>query len=232
MLIHALATDYDGTLATLGVVADATLEALRRLKASDRKLIMVTGRRLPDLMGVCPHLDLFDAVVAENGALLYWPELREERLLGDPPPAAFLAALRARHVTPLAVGRSIIATLESEAPAVLEAIHECGIEWQIIYNKESVMCLSPGVNKASGLMAALQVLAIPPTEVAAIGDAENDQSLLAACGLSVAVANALPTLKADADLVAVGAEGAGVTWLIDRLLNDPASLTTERRRTA
>src|SRR3954462_8638281 len=42
----ALATDYDGTLATNGRVADSTLEALQKLRDSGRRLIMVTGREL------------------------------------------------------------------------------------------------------------------------------------------------------------------------------------------
>jgi hydroxymethylpyrimidine pyrophosphatase-like HAD family hydrolase len=38
------------------------------------------------------------------------------------------------------------------------------------------------------------------------------------CGLAVAVANALPTVKEIADLVTEGARGAGVSELIDRWL--------------
>jgi hydroxymethylpyrimidine pyrophosphatase-like HAD family hydrolase len=44
MYFIALATDYDGTIAEDGVVADATLEALHELKHSGRKLLLVTGR--------------------------------------------------------------------------------------------------------------------------------------------------------------------------------------------
>src|SRR5687768_12948895 len=106
----ALATDYDGTLATHGTVEDAALEALERLRASGRRLLMVTGRELEDLGGVFPHLDLFDLVVAENGALLYWPATNEERVLAERPPEAFIARLLERGV-PLSVGRAIVATV-------------------------------------------------------------------------------------------------------------------------
>lgn len=93
---YALATDYDGTLASQGRVDDATLAALERLRASGRKLIMVTGRELNDLLHVFPQIDLFDHVVAENGALLYRPASREEKRLGEPPPEAFVDALQKR----------------------------------------------------------------------------------------------------------------------------------------
>ncbi|RUR74844.1 HAD family hydrolase [Chlorogloeopsis fritschii PCC 9212] len=65
----ALATDYDGTLATDGRVNDETLAALKRLQASGRKLILVTGRQLDDLQRAFPQFDCFDCIVAENFAL-------------------------------------------------------------------------------------------------------------------------------------------------------------------
>ncbi|WP_242040655.1 HAD-IIB family hydrolase [Coleofasciculus sp. FACHB-1120] len=90
----ALATDYDGTLASDGRVNEDTLEALERLSASGRKLILVTGRELDDLLHVFPQIDRFDRVVAENGALLYQPATREEKRLGDRPAEAFIKMLR------------------------------------------------------------------------------------------------------------------------------------------
>lgn len=93
---HALACDYDGTLATDGVLADSTAEALERVRELGRKLVLVTGRKLDDLERACPRLDLFDRVVAENGALLHRPESGEERMLAPPPPRGVrrLAAAR------------------------------------------------------------------------------------------------------------------------------------------
>ena len=78
------------------------------------------------------------------------------------------------------------------------------------FNKGSVMALPFGVNKASGLMAALAELGIPAHTVVGVGDAENDHAFLAACGCAVAVSNALPSLKAEADIVTVADHGAGV----------------------
>ncbi|HEY2710675.1 MAG TPA: HAD family hydrolase [Caulobacteraceae bacterium] len=221
MQLSALATDYDSTLASEGVVLPATLDALLRLKASGRKLLMVTGRELPDLRRVFDHIALFDAVVAENGALLYLPSRDETQPLAPPPPPAFIAELRRRRVEPLSIGRSIVATVTPHEEDVLEAIQALGLEWQMIFNKGSVMCLPPGVNKASGLAAALKALGLAAENVIGVGDAENDHAFLAACGVSAAVGNALASLKAAADVVTEGDEGAGVTWLIDRLLTAP-----------
>ena len=135
MYIICLATDYDGTLAHDGVVDQATLDALVRLKRSGRRLVLVTGRELPDLIAVFPQLDLFDRVVAENGALLYNPETKQERPLAPEPSPDLVAALRAQNVQPLSVGRTIIATWEPNETAVLDAIRDLGLELQIVFNK-------------------------------------------------------------------------------------------------
>jgi hypothetical protein len=228
--VRALATDYDGTLASHGVVADATLEALRRLKASGRKLLLVTGRELPDLERVFAHLAVFDMVVAENGALTWRPGAGEARQLAPSPPPAFVAALEAQGLQPLAVGRSIVATADEYAPLVEQTIRELGLNWRTILNKDSVMVLPAGVDKASGLAAALDELGLAAADVLGVGDAENDQVFLAACGVSAAVANALPDLKAAVDIVTPEPEGAGVAWLIDRLLADPDGFAALARR--
>ena len=49
MQYHALAADYDGTLATDGVVDEKTIEALRPTRESGRRLILVTGRIIEQL---------------------------------------------------------------------------------------------------------------------------------------------------------------------------------------
>src|SRR3954468_8380654 len=106
----ALACDYDGTLAHDGKVADETVAALERLLAAGRKLVLVTGRELDDLLRVFPRADLFEWVVAENGCVLYCPVTQEQLTLCDAPPMKFSEALAARGVDPLALGKVIIAT--------------------------------------------------------------------------------------------------------------------------
>ena len=220
MRFLALATDYDGTLAHDGYVDEPTVAALDQLRASGRRLILVTGRELPELNAVFPHLDKFDRVVAENGGLIFDPTTKAERVLAEPPPPPLLDQLRRRGVAPLSVGRAIIATWEPHEKDVLAAIHDLGLEMQVIFNKGSVMVLPSGVNKATGLRAALAELAIAPANVVAVGDAENDHALLDACGCGAAVANALPMLRARADIELTADHGAGVVELIDRLMGD------------
>lgn len=218
MRFLALATDYDGTLATDEQVDDPTLTALKRLRESGRKLVLVSGRHLEDLGRVFPPIDLFDRVVVENGALLYNPATGEAQPLGDRPPEQFIQALRAKNVHPLDVGRVIVSTWEPHGATVAQTIQELGLAWNISLNKGAVMVLPSGVDKAVGLRAALTQLGLSPQNTVAIGDAENDLAMLDLCACSVAVANALPSVKEKVDWVTQGSRGAGVVELIDRLL--------------
>src|SRR5262250_969939 len=224
-----LACDFDGTIATDGNVRDETLAALRRLRDSGRKIVLVTGREMEDLLKIFPAIEVFDRVVAENGGVLYRPTSREYRALGEPPSPAFVEALRARKVSPLAVGHCIVATWQPNEGAVLEVIRDLGLELQVIFNKGAVMVLPSGLNKATGLEAALLELGLSPHNCVGVGDAENDHAFIRLCECGVAVANALPLVRDRADWVTPSRNGDGCAELIDRLVaNDLADLELPR----
>jgi len=220
-----LACDFDGTVATDGTVRDETFAALQRLRESGRKLILVTGREIDDLLKVFPRIDIFDRVVAENGALLYRPANREHKTLGEAPSAEFVQALRAAGISPLSVGHCIVSTWQPHESKVLETIRDLGLELQVIFNKGAVMILPSGVNKATGLEAALLELGLSPHNCVGVGDAENDHALIRLSECGVAVGNALPLVQERADWVTPGRNGDGVVQLIDKLIeNDLADL--------
>lgn len=223
----ALATDYDGTLAHHGTVADNALEALEKVKASGRKLVLVTGRHLNDLQKVFPGLDIFDYAVVENGALLYRPSTKEEKVLCEPPPAEFLDLLK-QHGVPFETGRVIVSTWTPHHVAVLDAIRELGLDLQVVFNKGAVMVLPSGVNKATGLHDALEALQFSFHNSVALGDAENDHALLWAAECGVAVANAVPSLLVRADVRTQNRDGAGVIEIAEQLLRDDLAIYDER----
>lgn len=211
----ALATDYDGTLADNGRVEEETVAALRRLAATGRKLILVTGRQLPDLQQVFPQYTLFDCILAENGAVVFTPSTSELRTLAEPPSPRLVAALRQGGIEPLYTGQVVVATVEPNAIAARKIIDELGLDHRVILNKGSVMILPSAINKASGLRTALEELHIRLRDVVSVGDAENDEPLLEMAGFGVAVANALDSVKARADLVTDAPYGAGVVEVIN-----------------
>lgn len=216
MPYRVLATDYDGTLAADGCVAAHTVAALEELRAAECRLVLVTGRRLDDLAAAFPSAARFDVIIGENGATMWRPGAGE-RLLAEPPPPALPALLRERGV-PFVAGRVVVATWQPHEPAVRRAIADLGATVDVILNNESLMVLPRGVDKRSGLLAALARLGLELAETVAIGDAENDEVMLRSAGCGVAVANALPSVMAAADVVTVGARGAGVEEIARRLL--------------
>ena len=229
--VHVLACDYDGTIADGGRCSPEIVQALGRVRESGRKVLLVTGRMLADLRGVCADVDrMFDAVVAENGALLYFPETREARMLGDAPESALVEELRRRGV-PFDLGSSIIATTEGYAEPALAAIRETGVERTLVFNKGALMLLPGGVTKGTGLDAALTILALSPHNMVGVGDAENDHAFLAMSECAVAVADAIPALRERADYVTRSPGARGVLEFIDEhLAHDLVSLTPRLTR--
>ncbi len=214
----ALATDFDGTIATDGVVDEPTKQALLRLQQNGIQTLLVTGRELEEFRKLNLHLPMFDLVVAENGAVMFHPSTGKVTALSKLPPEAFMMELTRRGVKPLSVGASIVATVEPHEVTVLEVIKEMGLELHVIFNKGAVMILPSGVNKATGLVAALKTMKLKASDVVAVGDAENDHTFLDQAGFPAAVANAQAALKQKALYVAEHSAGAGVVELIDGIL--------------
>jgi hypothetical protein len=227
----ALATDFDGTMASDGRVEADTVNALMRLRASGRRLVMVTGRELPDLNAIFPHVDAFDVVIGENGGLMHIPSAGTTTCLAPPPPPALVHELRVRGV-PVSVGEVVVATWEAHLADVCAAVRHLGLEHEVdvISNKGAVMLLPAGANKGTGVARAAAALSVGLDAFVGIGDAQNDYSLLRACGVGVAVANAISSLQRQADIVTRGARGEGVVEIVDRLLSDDLAGVTPRPR--
>ncbi len=228
----ALAFDYDGTLAKNGHVAPPVVHAIEKVRAAGYKTLLVTGRQLTDLRLVFPRVELFDVIVAENGAELFYPAADLEEILGEPPSTEFLAEVQRLDVTPFSVGKVIFATWRPHEVAIADAILRLGLDYQIIFNKKAVMVLPNGMDKATGLDAALAHLSIPPGAVIGIGDAENDLPFLRKCGLAATVENALPVVKSQCQFVASRDHGAGVVELIHALLQGTLDDFTPRSTVA
>jgi hydroxymethylpyrimidine pyrophosphatase-like HAD family hydrolase len=215
---RALASDYDGTLADSGRVGEGTVSALRRLLASGRQLLLVTGRRLDDLLGVFPEAaSLAAAIVAENGAVLWQRQAQSVTPLASQPGPEFAAALR-RQGVPVSEGAVVVASVDPYGPVIADTIRSMGLELELARNKGAIMALPAGVDKGSGLGAALSRLGLAADQVVGVGDAENDESFLRLCGYAVAVGDALPAVRRQADLCLERPDGAGVSELINMML--------------
>lgn len=210
-LFKAVALDLDGTLAENDHLADTAVTAVRAGRV-DLKVILVTGRIQDDLQAVYPGLcSEFDAVVAENGAVLHTRS--DMRLLASPVDPAVRPALASRGIAARA-GRVLLAIAGDDAAAAIEVIADLGLDHQVVHNRGAAMILPAGVTKGTGLLAALDELGLSPHNTIAAGDAENDLALLHAAEVGAAVANAVPSLAAHADLQLRSRNGAGIAELL------------------
>ena len=190
---------------------------LRRAKENGLVIILATGRTLDSLSAEGLYAELCEAIVAENGAVVYFPRRdRVELPFGHLSPV-LLNRLEGLGV-PLGRGIAIVATRVPYDEAVLQVLREVGGGATIEFNRGAVMVLPPGATKGTGLHYALHELGYSPRNVVACGDAENDRSLLEMAELAVAVANATPNIQALADAVLPQTNGAGVRALIEDLL--------------
>lgn len=205
---HAVAIDYDGTLSDTDRPAADVLAALAETRAAGRCVILVTGRILSELRAVFPDVDRhFDLIVGENGGVLSSQGV--ERVLAVPVAKELDDTLAERHVQ-FRRGLVLLACEGHDERAVLAQVRRLGLECQLIRNRGALMVLPPGVSKGSGLLEALAELDISRHNTIAMGDAENDHSLLDVSELGVAPANAVDALKAHADITLDLPNGAGV----------------------
>lgn len=188
------------------------LDALRAARASGIKVIVVSGRGVSFLVDAVG--DVADAIVAENGCLVRGTDGLVQATSG----AAWELERALRGLKVETERGEVLASFDIAAePLVREALQRSGLRGQLIRNRDRVMLLPEGIDKAVGLLAALKLLGVEPEATVAFGDGENDIPMLRAVGRGIAVANAAPELRVIADEVAALPGGHGVVaWLAQR----------------
>lgn len=216
-----LASDYDGTLAEHGAVPPETLAAVMRFRDLGGDVVMVTGRRLDELSDVFPEVDkVADRIVAENGGVMRDPRGPDSQVLATVLPTDIAKVLVSCGVGPFELGEAIVSAAREDELAIRRAASALTAHWpcQVVPNKDRVMLLPAGVDKGTGLLAAVTSLGRTMEEVLAIGDGENDIPLLRDAGMGVAVADSVPGLLRHADVVTKADGPWGVLEAIERLL--------------
>jgi hydroxymethylpyrimidine pyrophosphatase-like HAD family hydrolase len=214
----ALATDLDGTLTLGGSGLGGDLAALLLgVKRGGTKLILATGRCTAEARKIVGG-DLFDAMVAENGAVLA-VDGSEQKVA---PPG--WASVRERLLPHLGGGcEEVILSAGIEKLALARRLLPSGARIEL--NKDRFMVLPRGVDKGRGLLKVLATLALPPERTACLGDGENDAPMFDVVGIRVALGNSVVGLKRRADFVTEGNDGTGAIEAIGRLFPERLSGT-------
>jgi hydroxymethylpyrimidine pyrophosphatase-like HAD family hydrolase len=202
MKFSVLALDYDGTIASDGLLDPEVRTAIAEVRSHGIAVVLVTGRILEELRQMAGALGFVDAVVAENGAVLAFSS-GNSRLIGHPAPPNFLEELRRRGIE-FKAGQCVVETDAGSSPQVLAVIRELELPLTLVFNRGRLMMLPQAISKGTGLREALTLLRLSPHNAIAIGDAENDHDLLAVCEFGVAVGWGSKALQASADHVLPG----------------------------
>jgi hydroxymethylpyrimidine pyrophosphatase-like HAD family hydrolase len=212
MKFGVLALDYDGTIARDGVLDPQVRSALAEVRTRGISVIIVTGRILSELEQVAGDLHFVDAVVAENGAVL-WFSNGHTRQIAYATSIQFLQELSRRGLE-FKAGQCVVELDAQAAPQVLGIIRELELPLVLLFNRGRLMVLPQGASKGGGLREALATLRLSAHNAIAIGDAENDHDLLAACEIGVAVQWGSQLLQKAADEVLPGEGPSAVAGYI------------------
>lgn len=220
MRFTVLVLDYDGTIAQDGALDPEVRKAIAEARGKGIAVLIATGRILDELRGSVGDLRFVDGIVAENGAVVAFPESGQTAVLAPLVPQALADEIRRRGI-PIAVGQSVVEAEASAASEILAVIRQLELPQVLIFNRSRLMVLPSGVNKAAGLREALRAMRLSPHNAVAIGDAENDHDLLEICELGVAVAWGSQALKSRADEVLEGSGPEAVAPFIRELAGQP-----------
>ncbi len=216
MRFRVLAVDYDGTIASDGIIDPSVRAGLEAARSKGVTVVLVTGRILRDLRRLMGDLSLFDAIVAENGAVVAFPGTGRSAALAAPPSPSFLKKLEQLGIE-IAFGESIVEADAHSANEILSVIRQLEMPLVILFNRGRLMVLPQAISKATGLRAALSQLRRSLHNAIAIGDGENDHELLAACEVGMAVGWGSDLLKSTADGVIKGQYPKSIADFLDEL---------------
>ena len=100
----------------------------------------------------------------------------------------------------------------------LLAAHPRAAEFDYIRSETTLFEILPhGVSKGGVLLKLAEVLGIDPARTVAVGDYDNDVSMIRAAGVGIAVSNACDKAKAVADLITVSNEEHAIARIISDL---------------
>jgi len=227
--LSLIALDYDGTIAHRDAVEPSVRDAIAAARTAGMTVLLVTGRILGDLQRVAGDLHFVDGVIAENGAVVHFPDSGYTSVLAPRMADAFVAELGRRGI-PFSSGHCLVDAAANDAPRLLDAIRALELPLVLVFNAGRVMVLPQGVSKATGLHTVLDTLRLSARNTLAIGDAENDHELLRLAEVGVAVQWGSAALRSAADVVLDGAGPPAVGTYLRELAERQLLPTPARAR--
>lgn len=245
-MYKALMLDLDDTTVVHGKDSLPTPRVAHAIARAKEKIhvCVATARTLADAKGVLTHLELSGPCVITNGTQIYDPVAKaivHEVTLPRVVVPKLLTICKQFKLEPFIhdgqtdhrysgeeIPKKVLSIYIAEvAPDKVDGIIDAlGIDPAIHVQKltawdKRYMSIDITSNKASklhGIQQVAKILNIDTKEIIGVGDGYNDFPLLLACGLKIAMGNAVPELKAIADFIAPTVEEDGVATVIEKFV--------------
>tara|TARA_B100000959_G_scaffold274955_1_gene327555 strand:- start:3833 stop:4558 length:726 start_codon:yes stop_codon:yes gene_type:complete len=221
--------DVDGTLLDFEGFHDDLVSLARRVDCEVMPVSLASGRTLPNVTPIRQSLGVSGFVVAENGGMIWDSDYGHEIV-------ALADGARAKEAA-----EWLATQIEGLDPRGIESNRWRETEWclketdshdrmrellaeskwsdlEVTTTGFAVHIAQPGLNKANGLMLALEQRGIDPARVIACGDAPNDVPMFELVGFSVAVSEAFPEVVEAANCVTENTGKSGAVELLEALV--------------
>jgi len=211
--IRAVILDFDRTLTKKPGRINA--RAFRELKSLKKPLVLASGRNTSFMRELSRKNHGISAIVAENGSVVFFPRSKETIITDSDFMQAARKIVRGKFPE-LSIGSVVVHAplkMKREIRRALPGMK--GLKF--VKNIDRVMLLPKSVDKGKGVLLALHRMGIEPEKTIVVGDGENDVDLFNVPGFRVAVANAVPKLKALADQVTEHESARGVIEIVEKL---------------
>jgi phosphoglycolate phosphatase len=220
--IKAFAIDIDGTLTENGggIIHLPAVQNLRTLEKLGYRIIYVTGRSSVEAYILSVFTGTTKIAVGENGGVVTLSPSehiilgnKEECIKGYRILTRKLENVKLKNVFDRMTEVVLERTFNIELGKQILQEDNLGVE--LHDSQYSFHINNRGINKATGLAKALDILKIKPSETVTIGDSETDIPLFQYCAFGIALNHADDIVKSKANYVVSQNSGKGLVEALD-----------------
>ncbi|MBD3312941.1 glycosyltransferase [Candidatus Woesearchaeota archaeon] len=220
--IRGIITDLDRTLTDEPAKAyfdvnDFDRKILEELKSVGIDLFLATGRNIHFVKKLCNSLDYWRCVIAENGAVIYFPKTKKTVTINTLHMTRAKKIIRNIGLEGCVIGKVIASIRAKDEAYVRKELGELAEHVTFSRNVDEIMVLPKNVDKGLGIRLAMRYLNIDVEKTIVVGDAENDVDMFLNPGFKFALANSHQKLKKLADQTSKKPSIQGIMELIEKI---------------
>ncbi|MCE4624336.1 MAG: phosphoglycolate phosphatase [Desulfurococcales archaeon] len=228
--LKLVATDVDGTITVRRgslLLSIEAVEAIRELERNGIKVSLVSGNSVPVTAGLSRYVGATGPTVAENGCVVFSHGRIYHVCKGRPSSElverikelgfreSWQNAFRFHDLAFLHDSKEEMAALIPEVEKIVQAEG-----MRILWSGYAIHIQPPNGGKGRGLKFAAELAGVRPSEIAAVGDGDNDADMFEIAAFRACPSDASEGLKRLADYVASRPGGAGFAEVARYILRE------------